>query len=118
MVRQVNETTPLFVFEIRQGAKVFEIKWIRNNLEGISANIGGITSFMTVLVAFCLAPHQDHHYEQNLVSKLYTTEPNDKDPLVAQLDKVKAKENEDDDEDGYDEKGKDLINKLKTRVPI
>lgn len=73
---------------------MFEIKWIRNNFEGISANIGGITSFMTVLVAFCLLPNQSHHYEQNLVSKLYTTEPRDKDPLVAQLDKANDKDDE------------------------
>lgn len=70
---------------------------------------------MTVLVAFCLLPNQSHHYEQNLVSKLYTTEPRDKDPLVAQLDKANDKDDEGSDQD---EKGKDLINKLKTREPV
>jgi len=73
---------------------------------------------VTVLVAFCLAPHQDHHYEQNLVSKLYTTEPNDEDPLARQLDVARASEKANNDDSDYDQKGKDLINRLKTRVPV
>jgi len=51
-----------------------EVKWVRNNLESINADIGGLVSFVMAILAVSLSFYESHNYENQLVSKLYTRE--------------------------------------------
>lgn len=84
---------------------------MRNNLEAINGTIGGLLSFITGLIAMILGSYQEHNYENQLVSKLYTTRDlKEKNKVETQdLESIPTERNLDDS---------GLAQRLSNRIPI